>query len=151
MPRFFAHVEVVSMNSEVSWATPLAPAVSNIAQSGYMVMSVGIALVFTLYGESAYFRRHYMRALLIGDFVLIASGVADMTLGGPLLEPFRNSYALLVDVEVMGAKRVVGLMPEASIFGSTCVGAAANLVFLRPCFEMRGCATISCPSPFWGF
>jgi hypothetical protein len=135
MPRFFAHmVEVVSMNSEVSWATPLAPAVSNIAQSGYMVMSVGIALVFTLYGESAYFRRHYMRAF----FVLIASGVADMTLGGPLLEPFRNSYALLVDVEVMGAKRVVGLMPEASIFGSACVGAAANLVFLRPCFENAG-------------
>jgi hypothetical protein len=46
MPRFFAHmVEVVSMNSTVSLATPLAPAVSNIAQSGYMVMSVGIALV----------------------------------------------------------------------------------------------------------
>jgi hypothetical protein len=79
-----------------------------------------------------------MRALLIGNFVLIASGVVDMTLGGPLLEPFRNSYALLTEVEVLGSKRVVGLMPEASIFGSTCVGAAANLVFLRPCFENAG-------------
>ena len=135
MPRFFAHmVEVVAMNAQFSWATPLEPAVSNIAQSGYMMMSVGIALVFTLYGESGYFRRHYMRALLMGDFILIATGIADITLGD-LLEPFRNAYALLTDVEVLGAKRVVGLTPEASVFGSTCVAAAANLIFLRPCFE----------------
>ena len=137
MPRFFAHmVEVVSMNFEVPWATLLAPAGSNIAQSCYMMMSVGIALVFTLYGESAYFRRHYMWALLIEGFILIASGLADMTLGATgLLEPFRNAYVLLVEAEVLGSKRVVGLTPEASSFGSACVGAMANLVFLRPCFE----------------
>ena len=141
MPRLFAHmVEIITMNSEVPWATPLEPTMSNIAQSCYMTLSVGVALVFALSGENAYFRRHYLQALLIGGLVLIATGIADLMLSaaglGSLLEPFRNAYRLLVDSEVAGGtKRVVGLMPEASAYGSTCLGAVANLVFLRPCFE----------------
>jgi hypothetical protein len=140
LPRLFAHmVEIIPMNSEVSWAILLEPTKSNVAQSCYMTLSVGIALVFALSGESAYFRRHYLQAILIGDLVLIATGLADLTLSAAglssLLEPFRNAYALLVDVEVMGSKRVVGLMPEASAYGTACVAAVANLVFLRPCYE----------------
>jgi len=62
MPRLFAHmVEIITINSEVPWATPLEPTMSNIAQSCYMTLSVGVALVFALSGENAYFRRHYSR------------------------------------------------------------------------------------------
>jgi hypothetical protein len=139
MPRLFAHmVETVSMNTEVQWATLLEPTSANISQSGYMTASAGIALIFALSGEDSLFRRHYLRAFLAGCFVLIGTGVLDMGMAaaglGSLLEPFRNAYALLVDVEVMGSKRVVGLMPEASSYGTACVAALGYLVFLRPCF-----------------
>ena len=43
-------------------------------------------------------------------------------------------FSLIAEVEG-GSKRVVGLMPEASAYGTTCLGVVANLVFLRPCFE----------------
>ncbi|MDQ6701719.1 MAG: hypothetical protein M3Z96_00700 [Pseudomonadota bacterium] len=141
MPRFFAHmVEVIPMNATVSWKVLLQPTSSNIAQSAYMTLSVGVVLAFSLAGESASFRRHFMQASLVGGLVLIATGLADLAaaaagLGG-LLEPFRNAnYALLADAELGGSKRVVGLMPEASAFGPACVAAAAILAFLRPCFE----------------
>ena len=49
-----------------------------------------------------------------------------------VLEPFRTAtYSFLVDVEAEGSKRVVGLMPEASTFGTACVGLMGSLVFLR--------------------
>jgi len=139
MPRLFANmVETVAMNPEVSWATMLGPTSANITQPAYMIASVGVAFAIALSGESASFRRHYLRAFLGGCLVLVATGLIDMVMAaaglGSLLEPFRNAYALLVDVEVLGSKRVVGLMPEASAFGTACVAALANLVFLRPCF-----------------
>jgi hypothetical protein len=140
MPRLFAHmVEVIPTNPEVGWATMLEPTSANISQSAYMTLSVGIALVFALSGENASFRHHYMRALWVGTLVLIATGLADITLTtaglAGLLEPFRNAYAQLNNVEgpVLG-KRVVGLTSEASVYGMFCVAAAANLAFLRPCF-----------------
>ncbi len=140
MPRLFANlVETVALNPDVSWATVLKPTSSNLFQALYMTASVGVVFAFALSGENATFRRHYLQALLIGGLVLIATGLADLTLSAAglasLLEPFRNAYTLLVDNEVMGSKRVVGLMPEASSYGSVCLGAVANLVFLRPCFE----------------
>lgn len=141
MPRLFAHmVEVIPMNAKVPWAVLLEPTSANFTQPAYMTLSVAMALAFYLNGGSASFRRHYLQAMLLGSLVLIATGFVDMAVSavglGDLLEPFRNaSYGLLVDVEMAGSKRVVGLTPEASSFGSACVGAAASLAFLRPCFE----------------
>jgi hypothetical protein len=141
MPRLFAHmVEVMPMNATVPWAVLLEPTSANFTQPAYMALSVGMALAFYMDGRSASFRRHYLQATLLGSLVLIATGFVDMTFSaaglGDLLEPFRNAtYGLLVNVEISGSKRVVGLMPEASAFGSGCVGAMASLAFLRPCFE----------------
>lgn len=136
MPRFFAHmVEVVEMAATAPWATPLRPTLGNLTQSAYILLSVGCALAFTISGEQTAFRRHYIRANWIGGIALILAGLADMTVPADLLEPFRNAYALLTSAEVMGVKRVVGLMPEASSYGTSCVGAAATLIFIRPCFE----------------
>ncbi|HUB65692.1 MAG TPA: hypothetical protein VL996_14815 [Methylocella sp.] len=136
MPRFFAHVvEVVPMTAKVPWPVPLVPTGGNINQSALTTLSVGVVLVITLAGENAVFRRHSMLALWIGGIVLFATGIADMTMPESLLEPFRNAYVLLVDVQVYGVKRVVGLTPEASAFGPLCVAAAASLTFLRPCYE----------------
>ena len=105
-------------------------------------MSAGVVVAFFLKGESASFRRHFLYAILTGGISLIAAGIADFTLTNSghvdLLEPFRNAnYALLTNADIAGDKRIVGLMPEASAYGSACVISLAILAFLRPCFENR--------------
>jgi hypothetical protein len=141
MPRFFAHmVEVIDLNSVVApWAAPLEPTLANVNQSVYATLSCGTALAFSLAGGNASFRRHYLQAILVGGLFFIATGLADMMFTESheeLLEPFRNAqYALLTNAEILGSKRIVGLMPEASGYGPPCVVAAASLTFLRPCYE----------------
>jgi hypothetical protein len=142
MPRLFAHLVVVfPMAVVTTYPVPLEPSAANVTQSAYLTLSVGIALAFALAGQRSDFRRHFLQAMLFGGAILIATGVLDlvaMQLGlNALLDPFRNAtYALLVEVavEVLGSKRVVGLMPEASAYGPSCVATAASLAFLRPCF-----------------
>jgi hypothetical protein len=140
MPRLFAHMmEIVEMNPVNPGVSLLQPAMANYNQSAYMMLSVGIALAFAVYAERANFRRHYIQALWVMGVVLIATGLVDLFMAAAglesLLEPFRNAYSILSKAEVLGAKRVVGLTPEASSYGTMCVAAASNLVFIRPCFE----------------
>jgi hypothetical protein len=140
MPRFFAHMmEIVEMNPVNPGVSLLEPAMANYNQSAYMMLSVGIALAFAVYADQANFRRHYIQALWVMGVVAIATGLADLFMAAAglesFLEPFRNAYSILSKAEVLGAKRVVGLTPEASSYGTMCVGAASSLVFLRPCFE----------------
>ncbi len=143
MPRLFAHlVEVIPIAVTLPWAVPLEPTAANFTQPRTMALSVGMTLAFTLVGGSANFRDHYLQALLLGGLVLIATGLVDMTMASlglaDLLEPFRNvSGNPLVDDHMLGAKRVVGLMPEASSYGGVCCEAAVGLTFLRPCFHNR--------------
>ncbi len=143
LPRLFAHmVEVVPINPRLNWPVTLTPNSANYSQSAYLALSAGVVLAFFLKGESASFRRHFLYAVLAGGISLIAAGIVDFTLTnsghGDLLEPFRNAkYALLANAEIAGDKRIVGLMPEASAYGSACVIAIAVLAFLRPCFENR--------------
>lgn len=143
MPRLFANmIEIVEMNPEYNATSLLHPAMANVNQSIYMTLSVGTALAFAMYGERANFRQHYIQALWVAGVILIATGLADMLLAAAglesLLKPFRNAtYSVLSDAEVLGMKRVVGLTPEASSYGTMCVGAAAYLVFLRPCYERK--------------
>jgi hypothetical protein len=100
-------------------------------------------LAFSVTGSRADIQRHYMLALLFGGVAIVLTGLLDIVLyhGGlsRLLDPFRTAtYALLTDVEAEGAKRVVGLMPEASVYGSLCVSAAATLTFCRSLFRAGG-------------
>jgi hypothetical protein len=140
LPRLFTHaVEVFPMTAVASYPMRLEPSTANITQSAYLVLSVGTAIAFASAARNHAFRRHFVLATLLGGWVLVITGIADllaMRLGlAALLEPFRNAtYALLTEVEVQGVKRVVGLMSEASAFGASCVAAAATLAFLRPCF-----------------
>lgn len=140
MPRLFAHLLVVfPMTVVAKYPMRLEPTAANITQSAYLTLSVGIAIAFASVCQKVELRRHFLQAVLFGGCVLVATGIADllaMRLGlNSMLEPFRNAnYTLLTEAEVLGAKRVVGLMPEASAFGPSCVVTAATLTFLRPCF-----------------
>jgi hypothetical protein len=71
-----------------------------------------------------------------GSIVAVTTGLLDFASQflpiGAVLEIFRTAtYALLVDVEVLGSKRVVGLMPEASSYGNMCLSFLCLLYFLR--------------------
>jgi hypothetical protein len=156
LPRLFAHlVEVVPINAESNWPVSLKPISANYSQSAYLALSAGVVLAFFLKGENPSFRRHFLNAALTGGLSLIAAGIADFALTnsghGDLLEPFRNAkYALLTNAEIAGDKRIVGLMPEASAYGSACVIAIAVLAFLRPCFDNRWLRDFFAPSVIAG-
>ncbi len=119
---------------------PLQPTSSNIAQTVYLSFSVLILFAFTAVGRHGAFRTHYLRAVLLTSVLLIASGLIDLAFSSAgrsdFLMPFHNaSYALLTDVDLGGQKRVVGFMPEASAYGSTCCIFTAFLVFCQNSFE----------------
>ena len=133
---------VISEGAPMNGLTLLRPSAQNVTQSGYMIISVLTCVVFTVLGTRDDFRRHYLTSLLLGGVTLIVTGLIDMStysLGlSALLDPFRNvSYGLLADVEALAQKRVVGLMPEASVYGGACVTSASALMFLRPLFSPR--------------
>ena len=141
LPRaFLGLVEVVPISAPISGTDILRPGSGNFTQSCYIMLSYGTALTFCIIGQSPVMRMHYRRALLCAAYALVLSGVVDLvtyTLHiGTVLEPFRTAtYSFLIDVEADGAKRVVGLMPEASTFGTACVGLMASLIFLRPFYQ----------------
>jgi len=147
MPRLFAHmVDVVPMSNNVPWPVPLVPTGGNFNQSSLTTLSVGVVLAFSLAGRNAAFRQHALRSLLVGGLVLIATGLADLLVPASVLEPFRNAYLVSVDNEVLGHRRLAGLMPEASGFGPYCLVLAMNLFFLRPCFADRILRNIFAPA-----
>ncbi|MFF8803212.1 MULTISPECIES: hypothetical protein [unclassified Methylobacterium] len=141
LPRLFSGmIEVVPVSAFRFGTDILKPGAGNITQSGYMALSYAATLAFTIIGQTEAVRAHYRRALLCAACALIATGLVDLITFslnlGAVLEPFRTAtYALLTDVEAEGAKRVVGLMPEASSYGTACVGVAAALVFARPLYR----------------
>jgi hypothetical protein len=143
LPRvFFGLFEVVPISITMSGAEILHPSSGNITQSCYFLLSYGTSLIFSLIGHSPTARCHFRRALVCAAYALVVTGFVDLAAYtfnvGALLEPFRTaSYAFLTDVEAEGVKRVVGLMPEASTYGTACVGMMATLLFMRPLYKIK--------------
>lgn len=141
LPRAFQGLlEVVPISAPMFGTDILRPGSGNYTQSCYILLSYGTALTFSTIGQSSALRAHYLRALLWAAYVLILTGVVDLVTFvlhiGSVLDPFRTAtYSFLVDIETEGSKRVVGLMPEASTFGTACVGLLASLTFLRTFYK----------------
>ena len=137
MPRLFAgQVEIISMRGLVTGSSPLGPSTQNISQLAYLTISVFAVFAFAKLLQHPVMRQHTLSAMCFGAAMVIGTGFLDYASQflpiTPLLEPFRTAtYALLTDNEVLGAKRVVGLMPEASAFGGLCFSFLAALYFFR--------------------
>jgi len=131
-PRLFAgSVKVYSLNAAGNISF-LSPSSANITQPIYMLVSTGMTFVFAYCGRNQTFRNDFLHASFFGATLLLGSGIIDMILGDAgredVLLPFHNAtYTLLNTVTIAGQKRVVGFMPEASVFGAAC---CANLSFL---------------------
>lgn len=141
MPRLFAGIVLVVPVRVIEGSlAPLAPSIQNISQLFYLTISVATVVAAFVVMRREPLRQTVLHAIMAGAILTIVTGVLDLyaaQLGiEGLLESFRTAtYNLLVDAETLGARRVVGLMPEASAFGSICVRYLALLVFLRHAFE----------------
>ena len=137
MPRLFAgDALVVPVRGVLSATAPLRPTAQNLSQFAYVTISVFTVFAFAKVMQAPVMRQHALQAMCLGGFVTAATGFLDFTSQylplSPLLEPFRTaSYALATSVEVLGSKRVVGLMPEASAYGSHCLAFLCSIYFYR--------------------
>jgi hypothetical protein len=137
MPRVFSGiVMIVPVRGDLSGQAPLYPTTQNVSQLAYLTVSIFAVFAFTQILSDRSNRQTALQALAAGGVVTVITGMLDFSSQylpvGPALEIFRTAtYALLVDVEVLGAKRVVGLMPEASSYGNMCLSFLCLLYFLR--------------------
>lgn len=137
MPRLFENaVMVVPIRGILSETAPLRPTAQNLSQFAYLTISVFGVFAFAQILQSAAARQHAFKAMCLGGAITAMTGFLDYASQflpfDPVLAPFRTaSYALATDVEVLGVKRVVGLMPEASAFGGLCLAFMGALYFYR--------------------
>ncbi|MFD2222255.1 hypothetical protein ACFSM9_00590, partial [Microvirga arabica] len=137
MPRLFAgSVLVIPMRGDVSVATPLAATPQNISQLAYLTLSIIGACAFAQILKAPHMRQTALHGYAFGAALLVLTGLLDFASQHvpikPVLDVFRTgTYSFLVEVEVLGSKRIVGLMPEASTYGSTCVTMLCVLYFSR--------------------
>jgi hypothetical protein len=115
---------------------PLAPTSSNITQSAYVTISCLTAITFAVLVKTRGFVSAFRDAAIYLAALTIFTGVLESLLGtmgaGNLLEPFRTaSYSIILDAEVSGVRRVIGLTPEASTYGTLVVTAMSMLIFCR--------------------
>jgi len=137
LPRLFADtVAVMPMRDIKGGVKMVAPSAQNVSQAIYVSISILTVFAFAKILRSPVDRQHALKAMLFGGAVTVLTGLVDFASQyvplEPLLAVFRTaSYSLAVDVEVLGSKRVVGLMPEASAFGEIVLGFLCGLVFFR--------------------
>ncbi len=144
-PRIFAGmVEVVPLRGELSGYgggfSRLAPTPQNLSQLFYFSISVLLIFCIAFLMQYERYRQILLKAIFITSVITVVTGALDYASQfvplSPLLAPFRTAtYSLLTEHEVFNAKRVVGLMPEASSFGPMCVGRAIVLFLWRDAFE----------------
>lgn len=141
MPRIFAGlVMVIPMRVVDREAVPLYPSTQNFSQFIYLSVSVVSVFVFAELLQDPKLRRTALRAIVAGGTVAVLTGMLDAVSQvvplDALMDAFRTAtYALLVDAEVLGAKRIVGLMPEASSYGGICLTFLSLIYFLRRSFD----------------
>ncbi len=134
MPRIFAGLAmVIPMKlEEATFGIPLYPTQQNLSQLMYLTISIVTVFACALAFRSPTTRQHLLSALCIGGVVTILTGILDLVGIGAHLDMFRTAqYSYLTEVEIADVKRVVGLMPEASAYGSLAVSFLSAIYFFR--------------------
>jgi hypothetical protein len=135
---FKGTVDVFPMRSMRFFLTPepLAPTAANFTQSAYLVISFLVAASYSWLARRPRFVDDFGWAVVIGAIAIGVTGLADIVtkrLGiADALSVFRTaSYAFATEAEVQGFQRTIGLMPEASAFGSHAAFHFSLLLFTR--------------------
>jgi hypothetical protein len=151
LPRLFAgDVLVYAMQTAFKGLSLLTPTSANLTQSFYLVLSFFTAAAYAALARSPQFVDDIGRAFIVGASCLVFTGLLDMAAGSvgasSMLDVFRTAgYTYLIDVEMAGVRRTVGLMPEASSFGSFAVFWTGLLLFARRIYSPRTRALVVFP------
>jgi hypothetical protein len=128
MPRIFAGQTLIfAVRAQSSMSIPLAPAMSNLTQSVYLIGD--LVCFFVVYGfactpggirvlgKAALTCAAVNLVFAVLDIATYLTGTAD------LFTPIRNAtYSMLNDSDIAGFKRIVGSFTEASSFGAMTLG-----------------------------
>lgn len=141
LPRLMSHVWVFG-NPGGDQMSLVAPNTGNINQTVYLLASFFTSLAFALFMQRREGVAALRVALLAGAAILVLSGIVDIIVGSmgatDALDVFRTAnYTFMLDNNVMGVRRTIGFMTEASSFGSACIFWAALLLFTRHMFPKR--------------
>jgi hypothetical protein len=138
MPRIFeSEVTIFPIrSSEMIVEELLHPTTQNFSQLAYLSISVLAVFCFIRLTCKNFSVDDLLGPIRFGATVAVATGAIDYASNfvnlSAILDSFRTaSYALLTTNEVFGNKRTVGLMPEASAYGSVCIFFLSVLYFLR--------------------
>jgi hypothetical protein len=140
---FLGQVQVFPLRSDGNpLLMPLQPSSANLTQSAYLVISYLTAVVFALMVKSRSFIQNLRTAIIGLACMVIVTGVVEYGLGvvgaGSVLDMFRTaSYTFMLDNEVQGMRRIIGLMTEASAYGFISTTALAMLIFYRNLFDTK--------------
>ncbi|WJR81406.1 hypothetical protein [Bradyrhizobium sp. NP1] len=133
MPRIFQGqtnifpVRAITGTEGSAITMPLAPAMSNLTQSVYLIGDFVCFFVLSGYAATHDGRRILGNALVACAVFNLAMAVLDLltyyTGTTELMSFIRNAnYALMSEAEVAGYKRIVGSFVEASSFGAATLG-----------------------------
>jgi hypothetical protein len=136
-PRIFANVaEIVPMRGDM---VPVGPSLGNFTQLAYLSISYLVTVIIVDGSRDRSFRTTMINAMMLGGAVLLVTGVADFVLGaaqGPYFAPFKTAqYTFMDGSEILGLRRVEGLMSEASSYGPPCIIIATFLLVASSGFE----------------
>lgn len=142
MPRLFeGAVLIIPVRlTESTSGELLYPTTQNFSQITYLSLSILAVFAFHRHTLKHFRFNTFFPSIQFGAACVIATGVLDyasQTINlGWLLEPLRTaSYGLITSDMVLNSKRVVGLMPEASAYGTLCLFFLAVLYFCQSPFQ----------------
>jgi hypothetical protein len=128
MPRIFqGETFVFPVRAETAGVVPLQPATSNLTQSVYFIADATCFLILSGYAATRGGIRVLLNAGLVAATVNLIFATLDLityfTNTADILSVVRNAnYAMLVETDVDGFKRIVGSFVEASSFGGATLG-----------------------------
>jgi hypothetical protein len=128
MPRLFqGETFVFPVRAQNAGMMPLEPTTSNITQTIYFIADTSCFLIISGFAATSGGIRILLKVALFATTVNLVFAGVDLatyfTGTTELLSFIRNAnYAMLVDDQAAGFKRIVGSFPEASSFGSATMG-----------------------------
>lgn len=132
VPRLLADQTIIiplgqTIHAETGSGVPLAPVSTNITQTIYMIGNLVVFLLVAAVASTRDGLRAAVAALLAYSMATVFFAVVDLvTFSTGLqwtMEFIRNAqYALHVDTEIAGMKRIVGSFTEASAFARSALG-----------------------------
>ena len=142
LPRLFAGtIQVYSLNA-AGTESPLYPSSANFSQLIYVFVSIGMVFAVASCSSQIGFLQRYLNSVAAAGVMLVLSGLTDFAFGAAghenLLAGFHNaSYNLLDNEMIAGTKRIVGFMPEASVYGQACCCILSFILFNYSLYTRR--------------